>query len=87
MGLLAISWMVGQTSGKVKLKKKRFITTLADFNGTVKVRVNGVIEVNPYKLFLKITSILKFPIEYEDYMQVKLAPRPPSGLPFSMEQQ
>lgn len=66
MGLLAISWMVGLTSGKVKLKRKRFITTLAAFNGTVKVRVNGVIEVNPYKLFLKITCTLKFPIEYED---------------------
>lgn len=57
MGLLAMSWMVGQTSGEVKLKRKRLVTPLAAFNGTVKVRVNGVIEVNPYKLFLKITCI------------------------------
>jgi len=78
IGLTAMNDMIGQTFVDVKLKRKSKVVPLSAMNGTIRIRNEEEITVNPQQLFLRISCVLKSPTEYEGYMCYELAPKPPS---------
>src|SRR5277367_3945572 len=79
IGVTAMNDMIGQTFVDVKLKRKsKVVYPLSAVNGTIRIRNEDEVTVNPQQLFLRKSCVLKSPTEYEGYMCYELAPKPHS---------